>query len=307
MTSRPTRAACALLTALSLALAACGGGSATPSTPGVVTTPTPAPSATPAVSVSPSPSASPSASPSPSIPIGTSGSCAAGPGTLDSQCGRGVSQLDQNVEAAIEKLAKDHPEIFDVNDQQGPGGYYVKDPEAYYAGVVTNLLLQGLCANFDGAEIQVKRTNDFSEQYDILTSNNHARRAPGSYRSTCSPAVFPVDPAEFISYVRVGFYGFKCPAGVTVPGNGLGLLPKGCTGYVTATAKKADGRDVDSRLVGSEIRWFVHEGPEFITVRDWPDQAFNKYVDGEAEGKFMLCAVIRGVQGCLTGTVTPAQ
>src|SRR3954471_1803583 len=102
-----------LMVAAVTALVACGGGSS-PSTPGTVPTPTP----------SVTPSSSPTAPPG-TLPAGAA--CGVGPGTLDSTCGRQIAQLDSNVEAAIETVAKAHPEIFDVNDQQGPGGYLVKN------------------------------------------------------------------------------------------------------------------------------------------------------------------------------------
>jgi hypothetical protein len=290
--SRPGRAAACVL---AFVLVACGGGSSTPVNPGPIGVASATPSASPSVAPSTAPSSGPVIE-----------ACGVGPGTLDSQCVRGISQLDGNVESAIDQLAKDRPAIFDLGDQAGPGGYLVKDASAFYDGIVTNLAKQGLCANFDYNEIQVKRTNDFSEQYDILTSNNHVRRAPGSYRSTCTPAIFPVDPSQFISYVRVAFFGFKCPAGITPPGNGAGTVPVGCEGFVTATAKKADGKDVDSRLVGNDIIWFLHEGQEQVTPASWPGEPFNQYVDAKAPGKFMLCAIIRNVQGCLNGTVTAA-
>jgi hypothetical protein len=43
---------------------------------------------------------------------------------------------------------------------------------------------------WDGEELAVKKTNDFSDQYDILTFENFIRRDHGSYRATCTPAWF---------------------------------------------------------------------------------------------------------------------
>ncbi len=224
-------------------------------------------------------------------------------GTLNSQCARGTSRLDGFVEGAINQLVAQNPALFNVNDQAGPGGYLVKDPTAYYNGVITNLLAQGLCANFDGSQVQVKESNDYSEQYDILTSTNHVRRAPGSYRATCTPAIFPVPDSDFIAYVRVSFYGIRCPDGVTAPSNNAGLLPVGCVGWVTATAKKKDGTDVDERLVGTEISWNQRAGWEQVTMEDYPGQPFNKILTGVRPGNFSICATLQGVEGCLNGVV----
>ena len=43
----------------------------------------------------------------------------------------------------------------------------------------------GLCAAFDGEELQVKNSNDFNDQYDIELSTQHIRRGPSAYASTC--------------------------------------------------------------------------------------------------------------------------
>lgn len=209
------------------------------------------------------------------------------------------------INAAIEKLARERPDVVNTSQTQGPGQYRVLDADALYEGVVANLRAQGLCANYDLAEIQVKDSNAFSEQYDILLSTEHLRRGDGSYRSTCTPAIFPVDPALFIDSLRVAFYGYRCPAGVTAPPNSSGRLPLGCDGYVTASPKDRNNRDVDPRLHGSDITWFVHEGESFVSVDEFPGVAFNKTLTGKQPGRFVLCAVVKGVQGCLNGEVVP--
>jgi hypothetical protein len=43
---------------------------------------------------------------------------------------------------------------------------------------------------FDGEEVAVKNTNDFSDQYDIITSNDFVRWGDGAYAATCEPAAF---------------------------------------------------------------------------------------------------------------------
>ena len=48
----------------------------------------------------------------------------------------------------------------------------------------------GYCAFYDGEELAIKNTNDFSEQYDISTSQGYVRQGDGSYRATCWPAWF---------------------------------------------------------------------------------------------------------------------
>lgn len=39
---------------------------------------------------------------------------------------------------------------------------------------------QGLCSTCDGEELTVKNTNDWNDQYDILTAESFLRRQEGS-------------------------------------------------------------------------------------------------------------------------------
>jgi hypothetical protein len=43
---------------------------------------------------------------------------------------------------------------------------------------------------FDGEEIEVKRTNEFSEHYDVNYADEYIRTGPGIYRGACYPAAF---------------------------------------------------------------------------------------------------------------------
>ena len=56
--------------------------------------------------------------------------------------------------------------------------------------MIAALAGRGYCAVFDGEEIRVKRTNEFSEHFDINYADQYVRRGPGSYRSSCYPAAF---------------------------------------------------------------------------------------------------------------------
>jgi hypothetical protein len=247
---------------------------------------------------SPSPSPKPSPSPTPSP-------CPYGKGTVDTTCLRGVPVFLEKVDAAIDQLIQKQPKLFDLEDAAGPGGYRVLDSKGYYAGVVKNLEAMDFCAIADNNMIQLKNSNEFSEDYDIMLSSEHVRRGDGSYRATCNPPAFPVDAADLIDGVRVAFYGFDCPKGVVPPKNGSGQLPVGCEGFVTATPKTKDNTDVDPRVHGPEIQWIHWEGHEQVTVEDFPGVTFNKTLIGVQEGNFRLCAVVKGVEGCLNGTVIP--
>jgi hypothetical protein len=169
-----------VLVASTLILEACGGGSS-PSAPN---TPSPSPTTTPAAVVAPRPARTSCDS------LGyTSG--------VGNRCPTETPTFLVEVDRAIDRLAAEHPEIFDFNVQVGAGAYRVKSPGAYYVGVIKNLDQAGLCAGFDGEELQVTNTKDYSDQYHILTSGGFARRGSGSYRVTCYPAAFPTAPPPF--------------------------------------------------------------------------------------------------------------
>jgi hypothetical protein len=165
--------------ALASFLSVCGGGgnsqpaapAATP--PPVVTTP-PAPQATPDALFS----------------------CPLGDGTTAYGCQRTSPAFLNEVDTAINQLVQEHPEVFDLTDQLGDGGFKVVSPGQYYVGVMRNLQHMGFCANFDGEEMQVKNSNDFNDQYHIMISSGYVRRGASSYRTTCTPASFPVGGAN---------------------------------------------------------------------------------------------------------------
>jgi hypothetical protein len=271
----------------------CSGGSS-PSAPG------PSPSAT-AAAPSPTPSVAPSA---PASPVATA--CKYGPGTPETFCARRGPALLGDVDAAIERLVQQHPDWFNVTDQNGPGGYKVLRSTAdYHEGVVSNLRAAGFCAETDTSAVSVRNGTEFSEDYDILLGTGHVRRGSGSYRQTCTPPSFPLDLSQVISYVRVAFYSIRCPEGVAVPRNAEDKLPVGCTGFVTATAKTKDNLDVNPNLVGNQIDWTFEQEGEHARLTDFPDVDFNKILFAVEPGHYTLCAQIKAFRGCQFGEVEP--
>ena len=107
-------------------------------------------------------------------------------------CPRQISNYLPEVERSLDRLVERRPEIFDLHAFRGCGTcYLVKDVPAYIEGMLHEVRTnEGACATWDGEELAIKRTNDFSDQYDILTFENFVRRDNGSYRATCSPAWF---------------------------------------------------------------------------------------------------------------------
>jgi hypothetical protein len=231
--------------------------------------------------------------------------CTIGKGDTDATCiDRGAPELLAEVDAAIDALVLQKPEMFDRDRVVGQNGYLVLDPAGFYQGVAAILQAKGLCAEWDFEALQVKNSQARSERYDLLLSNDHIRRGAGSFRSTCTPASFPLDPSEVIRRVRVAFYSIQCDDGRTPPRNGEDILPVDCTGLVTATPKDKNDADVDKRIHGPEIVWELeHDGVEAVTIDDFPNVTFNKFVRGRDPGGFRLCATVQTHRGCLNGTV----
>jgi len=93
------------------------------------------------------------------------------------------------LEAAIEQVIEDYPWFFDFRRARGgPTSYRVRNPAGYNREVVETLRRAGFCALDDGQEIGIKTTNDFSDHYQILSSDEFVIRGLPSYRSTCFPA-----------------------------------------------------------------------------------------------------------------------
>jgi hypothetical protein len=170
------RLAGVVVVVLASSLSVCGGknnnaapGGAT-SPPPVANTPPPTPQPTPDVLFS----------------------CHLGDGSATNSCRRENPSFLTEVDTAINQLVQEQPHIFDLEEQLGDGGFRVVSTGQFYVGVMRNLQRMGFCANFDGEEVQVKNTNEFSDQYHILISSGHVRRGNSSYRATCYPAAFPV-------------------------------------------------------------------------------------------------------------------
>lgn len=282
-----------MMAALVATALSCSGGSSSPSAPASGPSPT-------AAAPSPSPSTAPSAPASPAA-----AACKYGKGTPDTFCARRIPALLAEVETAVDRLVQQHPEYFNVNDTNGPAGYKVLKPLEYHQGVVSNLQSAGFCAETDTTTVSVRNGVEFSEDYDILLGTGHVRRGQGTYRQTCSPPSFPLDPADVIAYVRVAFYSIRCEAGIEVPRNGEDRLPVGCTGFVTATPKTRDNLDVNENLIGNRVDWTFEQEGEHVRVNDFPDVAFNKILTAVNAGHWLLCAEIKGIKGCQFGEVVP--
>ena len=183
--SRIPMPAVAALGLFSLLALSCGGGGS-PST------------STPPTTVPPQPTPTP--------PTGGGGvsasSCPIGKGSVNTECEKGSSRLQNAVLTAIDTLVQQRPQIFDKTQEAGAGTgqYLVVDKEAYLNGLVANLSAAGFCAqrdpdDFNYERIQAKNENGFSETFDVMTGAGFLR-TNGIYKETCTPASFPVDRGD---------------------------------------------------------------------------------------------------------------
>jgi hypothetical protein len=96
-----------------------------------------------------------------------------------------------DVAKGIDQLLETRPELFDLTDTNpGTGWPRVRDMSAYHAALLAILVGKGYCGIFDGEEIQLKTTNEFTEHYDVNYADKYVRTGSGIYRGSCYPAAF---------------------------------------------------------------------------------------------------------------------
>jgi hypothetical protein len=232
--------------------------------------------------------------------------CALGKGVFDARCSRGSAQLIAQVDAAIDRVVKARPQLFNLQEEISPGAYRVVNVPGYLEAVVGELSSGGFCAGLLGDQLQVKNSQDFSEEFDIITSTGFIRRGAGSFVKSCTPAAFPLTVEDVLYRVHVLPVGLECPeTRVTMPSLDKREIPVGCTMVVTATPKDKNLNDVDPRLHGPDIKWDFPTGDFRLKVEDFHEQPFNLKLIGREAGEFAVCAEVAKVAGCLLGTVVP--
>lgn len=258
---------------------------------------------TPAAPSSPIPSTTPAPAPTPSQ---SASGCSLGKGEPQASCAARSPQLLSQVEAAIDKAVRDHPSYFDTSDQPVAGSYRVLDNDGYVNAVASNLESAGFCVNRKDDVLQLKNTNDFSEDYDILTARGYIFRGTRSYQATCTPANFPIEGSDAIKFIFVGYFGIACRDGVPAPGWSDGILPLKCTGAITATPKDWDGKDVPLEVHGPDIDWWISEGDGVVELGvQSANEPFNRILFPVSVGFFKVCATVLDKTGCMRGQVVP--
>ncbi len=113
------------------------------------------------------------------------------PPSSEVACDRTEGQFLDTVEQAIDQVIAQKPDLFDfTRTAPGTDSPLVRDLPAYYAALIDVLATRGFCGKFDGEEIQIKRSNELTEHYDVNVADTYVRRGPGMYRGSCYPAAF---------------------------------------------------------------------------------------------------------------------
>jgi len=149
----------------------------------------------PVPTVTPPPAAPAPNTPAPNNPAPppTGGqSCPLPAGQFNENCSMQAQSFLARVEAAIDEVVRTDPQAFNLNRTRGgcSNCYQMVDPTRYVTRVAQAITKNGVCGYYDGEELGVKNSNQFNDQFDILTSDLFIRRQGGSYRSTCRPAWF---------------------------------------------------------------------------------------------------------------------
>jgi hypothetical protein len=178
--TRQSLVACAALAAIAWLFPSCGGDG--PSGPTAGGTPPPSASPTPTPSATPPTGSSRPRSCQGLSGTGTPSGCRAGQPLFASD----VSAAQQ---AALGAAYRDPStgETVPVAD-----GTKILVASAYLQEIVDALDAKGLCAVYDGEEMNVRNGDVFNEHYDLITSDG---RSWANYVSTCNPALpLPVAP-----------------------------------------------------------------------------------------------------------------
>jgi hypothetical protein len=173
---------------------------------------------------------------------------------------QGPSFLPQ-LERAMDRLVAEQPDIFKLSDSSGSGQYRVVSTGRYYVGLMKNLEAQGLCAGFDGEELAIKDSNAFNDQYHVMTSAFFMRRGQGSYRTTCTPAVFPTPPPPFPPNNGCPLPGSR---EVTCSREGQRFLPDVERAVVKVTTEHPELFDLNETAPGTSNWYAIRESDKFF-------------------------------------------
>jgi len=133
------------------------------------------------------PTTTPVTLPTPQPPPGAASCGRIGPGQSQQRCAKEEPTFDAEIETAIDELFAERGDLFTAVS----GGHRVNSTGQFLVSMIEKLDRKGLCAGFDGEELQVKNNNAFNDQYHMITSGMLLRRGRSKYQATCYPATFP--------------------------------------------------------------------------------------------------------------------
>jgi hypothetical protein len=124
-------------------------------------------------------------------PIPAPGGCNLAPSNGSVACGvNGNGEFYEEMRSVIDEVIRERPELFDTSvTAPGTDWPLLKDSLGYHQAVIAALTKRGYCGLFDNEEIQLKKTNEFTEHFDINFQDKYVRKV-GIYRGSCYPAAF---------------------------------------------------------------------------------------------------------------------
>jgi hypothetical protein len=175
----------ACLALIPVGLSSCGGASNTPTQPSG--------NATPVATPTPTPTPTPEPTPTPAIGL----SCAnvadgsgSGRDCSKRSASRFLGMLEDAVDVARTSRYQD-PDSGSSVSMVAQDGQIIA-ARAYVARIIDELDAQGLCAVFDGEEIQIRDSGVDNENFDVITSDGFSW---ANYVVTCAPALpIPTPP-----------------------------------------------------------------------------------------------------------------
>jgi hypothetical protein len=142
--------------------------------------PNPAPTVAPTAAPTPTPAAS-------ATPRATTCQLASMPDHGFCSKSSSRNEFRTAVNAVIDEVIAQRPDLFDFTQDAGGGSWLVVNRSGYLRQIENRLNSRGFCVVQGQDELGLKNTNEFNEQWNVITSRNNVRRA---YITTCSPAAF---------------------------------------------------------------------------------------------------------------------
>ena len=132
----------------------------------------------------------------------------------------------------------------------------------------------------------------------VVVNTNTQTQSPGNPGASPSPGTgAPMPPGARVAIFVLG----QTVAGVQVEKTPLKV---GGKQVITATPKMPDGTDISPLIHGSDCEWRVSD-ESMASIDVSGDNEFNIVLKGNAPGRVLLTATVKGVTGSLSMDVVP--